>query len=157
MSPTTLNDINVSTRPQLEANLAKAKDEFFTSLSTAHRIVLYNAVHELGKFVVRMIGEHIAVYDFALKTAQAVLRLSIADGDMDSDKFTFNLNAAKVTLQLALRGYDEDSDLYRCGRALDISGFDFIELNIAFSNIHNKRDEVWSLLLSLEESLSPKS
>jgi hypothetical protein len=157
MSPTTLNDINVATRTQLEANLAKAKDEFFTSLSTAHHILLHNAVHELGKFVIRMIGEHIAVYDFALKTAQAVLQLSIADGDMDGDKFTFNLNAAKVTLRLALRGYDEDSDLYRCGRALDISGFDFIELNIAFSNIHHKRDEVGTLLRGLEESLSPKS
>ena len=157
MLPNTLNDINVVTRAQLEANLAKAKDEFHANQDTAHRIVVYKAAHELGQFVIGMIGEHIAVYEFALKTAQAVLKLSIVDEDMDSDKFTFNLNAAKVTLELALRSYDEDSDLYRCGRALDIAGFDFIELNIAFSNIHSKKDEVVSLLLGLERSLSRKS
>ena len=154
MSPNTLNDIKVAIRTQLEATLAKAKDEFDANQDTAHRIVLYNAAHELSQFVIGMIGEHIAVYDFTRKATRETLRR--AAQEMNDDKLIFTLNSTIPLLKLCFSSYDEDHDIHRCLRALDINGFHLTELNIAFSDINRKRDEMGALLRALEKSLSTK-
>jgi cysteine sulfinate desulfinase/cysteine desulfurase-like protein len=152
----TLNDINVATLNQLQSNLDKAKTKFYANRDTAQRIVLYSAADELGQFVVRMIGERIAVYNFALKTAPAVLRESLRD--MNDEKFIFSQNSAKIILGLAIADHDNDFHLYECVRALDIEDFDCkMQLRIAYNDLSNKREDVFKLIRGLEESLSQKS
>lgn len=154
MESTTLSDINVATRNQLEVNLGKVKDEFHANQNIAHRIIRNRAADELARFVIGMIKEYIAVYDFARKASQGALLK--ATQEMNDEQFVFTLNYNIALLQLALTSYDECHDIYRCLGALNIEGFSLPELNIAISVMHDKRNEVGLILQGLKESLNKK-